>query len=449
MGSFNPSRSNINNLTGSGGMIFDTTTLIVDEENDRVGIGDASPDAVLDIQGTAAAGVPSLLIDHDDVDKVAVSVVAANTTANVLDLAADAVTTANVIDITADALTSGGAIYIDDDSASTTSRELVRIIQNNAAAIAATALVIQSDGGVTGINLDKNYSDTTAATVHGLIVDIDKTGASTSNNSIFGVNIDVDNTTATNGTNTMTGLRVTPTLTHAADAGTALVKGIDVEVTAGTNGAGKAVGVEITVAGGDTNYALTATGGHAGFGTVSPGAALHVYGNSGGTGYAAMFQNDGDNANRYGMKITAGADDASGTTYYILCADGDGGTIGYIANTSGTFALTDPSDARIKNNIRITAINGLEIINAIQVRDFEMKKNGISKTGFVAQELDQAQQEADAEEYMRLVLKTNPESDVDEDGNMIPMGISYANLIPALVKSIQELTARVAELENK
>jgi hypothetical protein len=237
----------------------------------------------------------------------------------------------------------------------------------------------------------------------------------------------------------MTGLRVTPTLTHAADAGTATVKGIDVEVTAGTNGTGKAVGVEITVAGGDTNYALTATGGNAGFGTANPGAPIHVYGNSGGTGYAAMFQNDGDNANRYGMKITAGADDASGTTYYILCADGDGGTIGYIANTSGTFALTDPSDARIKNNIRITSINGLKIINAIQVRDFEMKKNGISKTGFVAQELKGV--------YPAAV--TGEEGDKDADGNMMPMGISYANLIPALVKSIQELTARVAELENK
>ena len=85
-------------------------------------------------------------------------------------------------------------------------------------AIAATAFTVQSDGGVTGVKLDKNYSDTTAATVTGLNIDFDKTGTSTSNNTMYGIKLDMDNTTATNGNNYMYGLHVTPTLTHAADA---------------------------------------------------------------------------------------------------------------------------------------------------------------------------------------------------------------------------------------
>jgi len=182
-----------------------------------------------------------------------------------------------------------------------------------------------------------------------------------------------------------------------------------------------------------------------GVGTAAPTQALSVFDNRA-SNYAVSIANDGDNANRYGMVIQAGADDASGTTYYITCKDGNGGTIGYIANTDDTFALATVSDARIKDNIRDTSISGLEIVEEIQVRDFEMKKNGISKTGFIAQELKDIYPDA----------VTGEEDDIDGDGNMAPMSVSYANLVPALIKSIQELNknnqdliARVAELENK
>ena len=182
-----------------------------------------------------------------------------------------------------------------------------------------------------------------------------------------------------------------------------------------------------------------------GIGTAGPANALSVYNNVA-SNYVAFLYNDGDNANRYGMAIQAGADNASGTTYYMTCKDGDGGTIGYIANTNGTFALTDPSDSRIKDNIRDTSISGLEIVEELQVRDFELKKNGISKTGLIAQELKEV--------YSAAVM--GEEDDVDDDGNMAPMSVSYASLVPALIKSIQELSksnqdlaARVAELENK
>tara|TARA_Y100000310_G_scaffold339185_1_gene431105 strand:+ start:942 stop:2837 length:1896 start_codon:yes stop_codon:yes gene_type:complete len=239
----------------------ETHLLFVDAGNERVSIGDSvdAPAATLEITNHATAGaynVPLLQLNGNDVDQITVDVNAANTTANVFDITADAATSAKVINITADGLTTGAAIYVDDDSSDTGTRNVVDVIQNNAAAIAATALKVQSDGGITGINLDKNFAGTSAATVTGLNLDIDKTAATTSNNTIYGINLDIDNTTATNGTNTMIGVNITPTLTHAADAGTLTVKGAVITATGGTNGTATATGMELTSTGADTNNGL-------------------------------------------------------------------------------------------------------------------------------------------------------------------------------------------------
>ena len=151
------------------------------------------------------------------------------------------------------------------------------------------------------------------------------------------------------------------------------------------------------------------------------------------SGYVAQFFNDGDDPNRYGIKIQAGGDAGGGTTHYINCFDGDGGQVGHISNTSETFALTDASDRRIKDNIRDTAIAGLETVDNIKVRDFEMKKTGTSKTGFVAQELQEAYTPA-------VTVAPGPEE---------MMGVAYSVLVPVLTKAVQELHTKVKELENR
>ena len=150
-------------------------------------------------------------------------------------------------------------------------------------------------------------------------------------------------------------------------------------------------------------------------------------------------QNDGDNANRHGIAIQGGADDASGTTYYVSCYDGDADLIGFLANTDDTFALSTVSDARIKENIRDASLTGLEIIENVKVRDFEFIKNGITKTGFVAQELKSV--------YPAAVVGS--ESDVDKEGKPVMMGVTNAQLVPALVKAIQELSAEIKMLKGE
>jgi len=220
--------------------------LFVDGANDAVSIGVSTdaPAAVLEVVGDGAAGKPTLSVTH------------AENTSNAVNITADSITTAKALRISADALTTGNALYIDDNSSSTGTRQTAIVIQNNAAAINATALHVQSDGGITGVELDKNYSDTTAGTVTGLNIDFDKTGDSTSNNTMYGVKVDMDNATATNGNNYMYGLYVTPTLTHAADAGGAFVYGAYIDATAGTNGSGLAQAAYFKASGGDFNHGI-------------------------------------------------------------------------------------------------------------------------------------------------------------------------------------------------
>ncbi len=181
---------------------------------------------------------------------------------------------------------------------------------------------------------------------------------------------------------------------------------------------------ESTIAMGTGDTALTIdTNGLVGIGDTTPSWFLDVYGDVA-TNYVASFTNDGNNANRYGIQIQAGADDASGTTYYINALDGDGGQVGYIANTSGTFALTDVSDISTKTNIADTNILGLDIINGLHVVNFNRLQNpdGPIIRGFIAQEVQEVYPDA---------ITIGP------DGKL---GLMKEQFIPVIVKAVQELS---------
>lgn len=104
-------------------------------------------------------------------------------------------------------------------------------------------------------------------------------------------------------------------------------------------------------------------------------------------------------------------------------------------------SITSLSDARDKTDIVDTPY-GLDFINTLQPRQFKwatrdgnIKDNRVEQ-GFVAQELLEAAGTNKAD--LNLVLEDNPNK----------LEASAGNLMPILVKAIQELTARVAELEN-
>jgi hypothetical protein len=105
-------------------------------------------------------------------------------------------------------------------------------------------------------------------------------------------------------------------------------------------------------------------------------------------------------------------------------------------------SITALSDARDKTNIQ-PLIPGLNFINRLNPVSFDWNmrdggKVGIADTGFIAQDL-QACQSLTQEFIPGLVYAENPNK----------LEAAYGKLIPVLVKAIQELTARVAELEGR
>ena len=132
---------------------------------------------------------------------------------------------------------------------------------------------------------------------------------------------------------------------------------------------------------------------------------------------------------------------ALGSVVQFHSAGQQAGRIGILSASS--VQLIDSSDRRLKDNITDMP-EAKSRINEIQMHRFRMIRSGDYEEGFIAQELQTVVPEA--------VMGT--ESDLDEDGNIEYMGVGKAELIPLLVKGLQEayaeitaLTARVATLE--
>jgi hypothetical protein len=122
---------------------------------------------------------------------------------------------------------------------------------------------------------------------------------------------------------------------------------------------------------------------------------------------------------------------ASGTAYTGFNYAGTQiGSITQDGTTGVLYNLT--SDARLKENAA-DADDAASLIDAIQVRKFDWKSDGShQRYGFIAQELVEVAPEA-----------VHQPADPDE-----MMGVDYSKLVPMLVKEIQSLRARVAQLEG-
>ena len=122
---------------------------------------------------------------------------------------------------------------------------------------------------------------------------------------------------------------------------------------------------------------------------------------------------------------------ASGATYVGFVYNSTAiGSITQNGTTGVLFNIT--SDVRLKKNIA-DADDAASLIDAIQVRKFDWKSDGShQRYGFIAQELVTVAPE----------VVHNP-ADPDE-----MMAVDYSKLVPMLVKEIQSLRARVAQLEG-
>jgi hypothetical protein len=243
------------------------------------------------LTASASLGMTALEIDANDEDQAAFTIDGEQTTVAVMR-------------IDADALTTNSAAVFDDNSASTSARDSVQVLQANTAAAAATALYVQSDGGITGMQLDKNFSGVDAATVTGLHVDFDRTvpGSGTSAFTDIGINLDV----------TTAGLGVTTTT------------GLDIDVVGATSGTHTAIGLDVTVGSADTNIAARFTGGEVALLTTTKLSFHDVGGgeNIAATGDGALGINSGTTLTLTAPTITV----ADGTNNFDIAShDGTNG----------------------------------------------------------------------------------------------------------------------------
>jgi hypothetical protein len=106
-------------------------------------------------------------------------------------------------------------------------------------------------------------------------------------------------------------------------------------------------------------------------------------------------------------------------------------------------SITSLSDERDKQDIYPLRF-GLDFIDTLEPVEFTWMmrdggKFGIKDIGFLAQDLIEAEDAVDAHDYLQLTYRNNPER----------LEASYGRLVPMLVKAVQELSAKVKELELK
>ena len=96
------------------------------------------------------------------------------------------------------------------------------------------------------------------------------------------------------------------------------------------------------------------------------------------------------------------------------------------------------SDERLKTNVKPTKINALEILNNIEMVEFNWIKDGeFEKIGAIAQQVQSVDE----------TLVVNDTSDKNNPSDYLR--ISYYNCIPYLIKAIQELSTQNKELQQK
>jgi hypothetical protein len=137
-----------------------------------------------------------------------------------------------------------------------------------------------------------------------------------------------------------------------------------------------------------------------------------------------------------GLQITTGARilctvDNSYSAFSRLNADGDiitfhrGTTtkVGSISVTTSATGFNTSSDYRLKQDFK--SINGLDLINKINVYNYEWKSDKTRMDGVIAHELQEVLP------YAVTGVKDGKEM----------QGVDYSKLVPVLVKAIQELSA--------
>jgi len=137
----------------------------------------------------------------------------------------------------------------------------------------------------------------------------------------------------------------------------------------------------------------------------------------------------------YRLKVegtgTVQLNNRTGSDGTVFAASKDGTIVGSITVTSSATAYNTSSDYRLKEDLKDFA--GLDMVSKIPVYDFKWKTDESRSYGVMAHELQEVLPDA-----------VTGEKDAEE-----MQGVDYSKIVPLLVKSIQELEAKIKILENK
>jgi hypothetical protein len=126
------------------------------------------------------------------------------------------------------------------------------------------------------------------------------------------------------------------------------------------------------------------------------------------------------------------------TNTYHATFHRSGTVIGSIYDNGSGVTYNTTSDYRLKENV-IPLVDALEIIEMLAPKTYNFISNPtVTEHGFFAHELA---------EVIPYAVAGQKDA-IDEEGNIKPQQVDYSKLVAVLVGAVQELTARVKELEN-
>ena len=151
--------------------------------------------------------------------------------------------------------------------------------------------------------------------------------------------------------------------------------------------------------------------------------------NNQGSNFVAAF--DQNNTSGYNLKV----DSASSHLVFFYKS---GSNVGAISESGGGTNYGVSSDYRLKENIKYE-FDATTELKKLKPIEFKFKAHADStQNGFLAHELQEVVPKA-------VVGEKDGE---DDDGNPIYQNVDPAKLVPLLVKTIQELEARITTLED-
>ena len=191
-----------------------------------------------------------------------------------------------------------------------------------------------------------------------------------------------------------------------------------------------------------TEVARFGTSGGLLIGTTTENAKLAIVGSTSSQGIFVNSSASGDDAiyaqNGGGLVGSCITCNVGGPTTYLQVFKFQGSAVGTITTNGTTTAYNTTSDYRLKENVQLMT-GGLDTIAALKPVTYDWISNGSAGEGFIAHELQAVIPEA-----------VYGEKDaVNDKGEIKPQGVDFGKIVPHLVAAIQELTTRLAALENK